>query len=142
MFSIIKSKLAIYVVAGILAALAVFFNPYVITKKSVLEKYETDRFNDSTSIAKLGVELKDKDVQIFSIQQDLDICNNNKANHQTVISQLTKERNEARAEAKLIREAIEHYEANDLMRFFVYDPKGWFQKGCFKEVEKPDNICK
>lgn len=133
------NKIKLYIVLGVIGLISgivvYYWNAYSLVKtKNIKQK------SDSILILSKKVILQDS--LLWSIQQDLDICNNNKSNHQSVIAQLTKERNEARDEAKVIREAIEHYEANDLMRFFVYDPKGWFQKGCFKEVEKPDNICK
>lgn len=137
-----KLKLILIGVGAVLAALGVFFNPFVVVKKSEIKTFKTNAYNDSVSISKLNREIIAKDSILFSVQQDLDICKNNKVNHQTVISQLTKERNEARAEAKRNLEAIEHYEQNDLIRYFVYDGRG-LRKGCYKEVfEKPDNICK
>lgn len=132
-----KLKLILIGVGAVLAALGVFFNPFVVVKKSEIKTFETNAFNDSVSIAKLNLEIIVKDSIYFSIKQDLDICNDNKSNHKTVIAQLTKERNEARAEAKINLEAIEHYEQNGLIRYFEKP----FLSRCYIEVfEKPDCI--
>lgn len=128
---------------SIIAGLGVWLNPYTITKKSILENYEVDKFNDSTSIAKLGVELADKDKIIYSLQQDIDICNGNKASRESVIDKLTKQRDEALAEAKKHRKEIEQLEANGMIEYYVFDSRGIFRTGCFqKALKKPDNICK
>lgn len=85
-----KTKLIIGLVSVVLVGLGIWLNPYTIEKKSVLKKYETNRFNDSTANAKLAIEPKGKNVQIFPIQQNLDICVQNKPNREAVIAQLTK----------------------------------------------------
>ncbi len=132
------NKIKLYIVLGIIGLISgivvYYWNTYSLVKtKSIKQK------NDSISALKKEIVLKDS--ALFSVQQDLDICNNNKSNHQTVIAQLTKERNEARAEAKRNLEAIEHYEQNDLIRYFVFNGRG-LRKGCYKEVfEKPKDIC-
>ena len=127
-------KIKLYAILGIIGLISVvvvyYWNTYSLVKaKSIKQK--------SDSISTLNSDVVILRKQIFSIQQDLDICNNNKSNHQTVIAQLTKERNEARNEAKLIREAIEHYENAGLMRYFI---KSCFNR-CYEEVDnKPDCI--
>lgn len=143
MIQSIKIKLIIGLVSAVLLGLGIWLNPYTITEKSVLEKYETDRYNDSTSIAKLDIKLVEKDKLNYSIQQDLDICNNNTGKSQINQRQLNDENKQLKLEIKRLDEALGHYEENGLMRYFVFDKQGWFQKGCFKEqFEKPDNICK
>lgn len=134
------NKIKLYI---ILAALGLIIGTvvYFSTTYSFVKKKEIKQKTDS--IYKLKKEVALQDSLLWSLQQDLDICNQNKPNYETTISQLTKERNEARAEAKRNLEAIEHYETNDLMRYFVFDRQGIFKKGCYQEVfKKPDNICK
>lgn len=138
-----KFKLILISIGVIIATLGVFLNPFVVVKKSDVKTWKTNAFNDSVSVAKLSRENMMQDSLLWSLQQDLDLCGQNKSIREAVITKLTKERDEARAEAKTIRKAIEHYEANDLIRYFVFDKKGIFKKGCYEEVfEKPDNICK
>ena len=128
------NKIKLYIILGIIGLISVvvvyYWNTYSLVKtKSIKQK------SDSISILNSDVVILRK--QIFSIQQDLDICNNNKSNHQTVIAQLTKERNEARFAAKVNREAIEHYENAGLMRYFI---KSCLNR-CYEEVDnKPDCI--
>lgn len=133
-------KIKLYAILGIIGLICgivvYYWNTYSLVKTKIIKQ-------KSDSISTLNSDVVILRKQIFSIQQDLDICNNNKSNHQSVIAQLTKERNEARAEAKRNLEAIEHYEQNDLIRYFVFDKQGLFKKGCYQEVfKKPDNICK
>lgn len=137
-----KTRIIIYIASAIVAGLLVFFNPYTITKKSVLEKYEVDRFNDSTSIAKLSFENHFKDSLLFSIRQESDIKDVQLKEQQIILADLNKRLKQAKNDCTQANEAIAHYEENGLMRFFVFDGRGLFQKGCFKEVfEKPKNIC-
>lgn len=143
MIQSIKIKLIIGLVSAVLFGLGIWLNPYTITEKSVLEKYETARYNDSTSIAKLTIELVEKDKLNYSIQQDLDICNNNTGKSQINQRQLNDENKQLKLEIKRLDEALGHYEENGLMRYFVFDKQGIFKKGCYQEVfKKPDNICK
>lgn len=134
------NKIKLYIVLGVIGLISGIVVNYWSSYSLVKTK---DIKQKSDSISTLNSDVVTLKKQIFSIQQDLDICNNNKVNHQTVIAQLTKERNEARAEAKRNLEAIEHYEQNDLIRYFVFDKQGLFKKGCYQEVfKKPGNICK
>lgn len=135
------TKLKLYIVLGvIIVGLGIFVSRYLNNHSFVSDKFIAEK--DST-LSKKDKEILLLQKQVFSIQQDLDICTKNKTNHEVIADKLTKERNEARTEAKTLREAIEHYEANDLIRYFVFDKKGIFKKGCYEEVfQKPDNICK
>lgn len=136
MFSKIKLYLILLGIVSIVGFIVARFlnNHSLVSDKEIAEK--------DTLISVLGRDKVVLQKQIFSIQQDLDICGQSKPNYETVIAQLTKERNEARADAVMFRKAIEHYEQNDLIRYFVFDGRG-LRKGCYKEVfEKPDNICK
>lgn len=145
MIKSIKNKMLIGLIMSVIAALGVWINPYTITKKTIIEQYEIDKFNDSTSIAKLSIELKAFESKIFSIQQDLDICNGNKTSRETVIYQLTQDRNSAQMEAKKLQKEIDGLEKNGFIQYYIFDRRGLFEKGCFRKVlEKPDpnSICK
>lgn len=123
----------VVIIGGIVAR---FLNSHSFVSDKTIAKKDT-------TISQKNTEIRTLQKQLFSIQQNLDICDQNKLNRESVIDKLTKERNEARAEAKALRDAIEHYEANDLIRYFIFDKRGIFKKGCYEEVfEKPDNICK
>ena len=138
-----KFKLIIYLSSAIIAGLAVFLNPFVIVKKSDVKTWETNAHNDSVSVAKLSREIIMQDSLLWSIQQDVDIAKKNEGKFQIMIAEHKKRASEALAAEKRATEAIEHYEQNDLIRYFVFDKKGIFKKGCYEEVfEKPDNICK
>jgi len=138
-----KLKLILIGIGIIISTLGVVFNPFAIVKKSEVKAWKTNAYNDSVSVAKLSHENIMQDSLLWSLQQDLDLCGQNKSIRESIVDKLTKERNESRAEAKVIREAIEHYEQNGLIRYFVFDKKGIFKKGCYEEVfQKPDNICK
>lgn len=135
------SKLKFQIVLGVLVvAIGIFVSQYLNNHSFVSDKFIAEK---DTTISQKSKEILVLKKQIFAIQQDLDICTDNKVKAEIVSDKLTKQRNEAIAEAKRSLEAIEHYEANGLMRFFVFDRRGIFKQGCYQEVfEKPDNICK
>ena len=132
------TKIKLYLILfGIVSIIGFIVARFLNNHSFVSDKLITEK---DTLISTLGREKVVLKNQIFSIQQDLDICNDNKSNRESVIDKLTKERNEARADAKRNLEAIEHYEQNDLMRFFVKKNKV-FGPDCFEEVfKKPDCI--
>lgn len=116
---------------------------FTIIKKEVIENYEADKIITSKNISILSDELKIKSDTIFAKQQEIDVQATQLRQMQIITAELNKSLVVARNEAKKANDAIEHYEVNGLMRFFVFDPKGIFKKGCFQEVfEKPENICK
>jgi len=89
------SKLKLQIVLGVLVvAIGIFVSRYLNNHSFVSNKFIKQK---TDSISTLKVEIKTLGILVYSIQQDLDICNANKPNRETVISQLTKERDEARA---------------------------------------------
>lgn len=135
MFS--KIKLIIGLVSVILVILGVWLNPYTITKKSVLKKYETDRFNDSTSIVKLGIELKDKNSFIFSIQQDLDICTANDSKLKIIIAEQQKEIKALKNQENTCCEELKHLEETENIQYYTKDCLSkWYKR----VLKKPENI--
>jgi len=138
-----RIKLILIGIGILISALGVFFNPFVIVKKSEVKTWKTNAYNDSVSVAKLSREIIIQDSLLWSLQQDIDILKANESKFQIMIAEHKKRASEAFAAEKRANEAIEHYEQNGLMRYFVFDKRGVFKKGCYEEVfEKPDNICK
>lgn len=129
---------------GILFAVVVIIGGFVakyLNNHSFVRNDYIKQKADSISTLKRDVSMLDS--LAWSLQQDVDICSDNQKKYEILIAKLTDERNKARNEAKVNLEAIEHYESNGLMRFFVFDRRGLFKVGCYQEVfEKPDNICK
>jgi len=93
----IKQFLNIQNIVSILACVGVFFmatkiescrnkselhrlDKIIANKDKEIEKYEGRRKTDSTTIKELGL-------KIFSLEQDLDICNSNTPKRETVIAQ-------------------------------------------------------
>ena len=94
----------------------------------IVADYEDKRKIDSSLIA-------NQNLQIFDLRQSVDIAKGNEGKLQLIIAERTKT-------AKVATQAIEHYEVNGLIRYFVED-KRVFKKDCYREVfTKPDNICK
>ena len=136
MINQIKTYLVLGVVVLIVGLTTYYLKTHSIVKNSVISAYKGRATLDSLKINYL-------DSMAYSIQQELDICKANESKFQIVIAEQKKRMSEALAAEKVSREAIEHYEVNGLMRYFVFDKQGLFKKGCYKEVfEKPDNICK
>jgi len=132
-----KLKLILIAIGIAISTLGVIFNPFVIVKKSEIEKYKTDSHNDSISVAKLSRENILQDSLLWSLQQDLDIAKQNEAKFQMTIAEQKKRASEAFAAEKRATEAIEHYEQNGLMRYFEKP----FLSRCYVEVfKKPDCV--
>lgn len=133
------AKIKLYVILGVVVAvvgLSIYYlKTYSFVKNSEVKGYKKRITHDSLKINYI-------DSLAFSIQQDLDICKANDTKLKIVIAEQKKQLSEALAEAKRDTEAIENYEKNGLMRYFVED-KRFLKKPCYKEVfEKPENICK
>jgi len=134
------AKIKLYVILGVLGLLigttVYYWKSYSLVKtKTIAQK------NDS--IATLKREGIIMDSLLYSMQQDIDILKSNEVKFQITIAEQKKRLGEALTAEKISREAIEHYEVNGLMRYFVFDKQGIFKKGCYREVFlKPDNICK
>lgn len=107
-----KTRIIVYILSAIVTSLLVFFNPYTITKKSVLEKYEINRFNDSTSIAKLSFENHFKDSLLFSIRQESDIKGVQLKEQQIVLSDLNKRLQACKNRENTCCEELLHAEEN------------------------------
>ena len=136
MINQIKTYLVLGIVVLIVGLTTYYLKTHSIVKDSVILTYKGRITLDSLKINYL-------DSMAYSIQQELDICKANEGKFQIVIAEQKKRASEAMQAEKVSREAIEHYEVNGLMRYFVFDKQGLFKKGCYKEVfEKPDNICK
>lgn len=127
----------------LISTLGIIFNPFVVVKKSDVKRWKTNAYNDSVSVAKLSRENLIQDSLLFSCHQTGDISTQQLREQQIVLAELNKQLKQAKNDAKRANEAIEHYENAGLMRYFVFDKRGIFKKGCYQEVfEKPDNICK
>ena len=135
------AKLKLQIVLGILVvAIGIFVSRYLNNHSFVSDKFIKQK-KDSISILKRDVIILDS--LSWSLQQDVDIAKKNEGKFQIMIAEYKKRASEALSAEKRATEAIEHYEQNDLIRYFVFDKKGIFKKGCYEEVfEKPDNICK
>jgi phosphoribosyl-AMP cyclohydrolase len=135
------SKLKLYIVLGVIVTgIGIFVSQYLDNHSFVSDKFIKQK---SDSISTLKKETALQDSLLWSLQQDIDIAKQNEVEFQITIAEQKKRTSEALTAEKISREAIEHYENNGLMRYFVFDRQGIFKKGCFQEVfEKPDNVCK
>lgn len=137
MFSKIKLQLILGV---IVVGIGIFVSRYLNNHSFVSDKFIKQK---TDSISTLKVEVKTLDSLAWSLQQDVDIAKQNEIKLQLQVSEQKKRASEALAAEKRATEAIEHYEANDLIRYFIFDKQGIFKKGCYQEVfKKPNNICK
>ena len=135
------AKLKLYIVLGIITVgLGVSTSIYLNNHSFVSDKFINQKV-DSIKTLKSQVILRDS--LLFSCHQTSDVSIQQLREQQIVLAELQKQLKQAKSNCTQANEAIAHYEENGLMRFFVFDGRGWFEKGCFKEVfEKPDNICK
>lgn len=138
-----KLKIILIAIGILISTLGIVFNPFVIVKKSDVKRWKTNAYNDSVSVAKLSRENILQDSLLFDCHQTSDVSTQQLREQQIVLLELQKQLKQAKNNYTQANEAIAHYEQNGLMRFFVFDKKGIFKKGCYEEVfEKPDNICK
>jgi len=105
-----KIKLLFYLVPAVLIILGFVFNPFVIIKKSEIKAYKTNAYNDSVSIVKLNKEVILQDSLLWSLQQDIDICNKNKTKTEMVISALSAENKRLRNAENTCCEELKHAE--------------------------------
>lgn len=135
------SKIKLQLILGVaVVGIGIFVSRYLNNHSFVSDKFIKQK---TDSISTLKVEVKTIDSLVWSLQQDVDISKQNEIKLQLQVSEQKKRASEALAAEKRATEAIEHYEANDLIRYFVFDKQGIFKKGCYQEVfNKPDNICK
>jgi len=137
MFTKLKLKIILGVV---IVAVGIFVSRYLNNHSFVSDKFIKKKVD---SIATLKKVIILKDSLLFSCNQNGDVSTQQLREAQIVIAELNKQVKQAKNNCKQANEAIAHYEANDLIRYFVYDRRGLFQSGCYKEVfEKPKNICK
>jgi hypothetical protein len=137
MFTKLKLKIILGVV---IVAVGIFVSRYLNNHSFVSDKFIKKKVD---SIATLKKVIILKDSLLFSCNQNGDVSVQQLREAQIVIAELNKQVKQAKSSCKQANEAIAHYEANDLIRYFVYDRRGLFQSGCYKEVfEKPKNICK
>jgi hypothetical protein len=135
------TKLKLKIILGVVVvAVGIFVSRYLNNHSFVSDKFIKKK---TDSIATLKKVIVLKDTLLFSCNQDSDVSTQQLREAQIVIAELNKQVKQAKSNCTQANEAIAHYEANDLIRYFVYDKKGIFQKGCYKEVfKKPINICK
>ena len=135
------TKLKLQIILGVVVvAVGLFVSRYLNNHSFVSNKFIKKK-TDSIATLKKAIILKDS--LLFDCNQNSDVSTQQIREAQIVISDLNKQVKQAKSNCTQANEAIEHYEANDLIRYFVYDKKGLFQKGCYKEVfKKPENICK
>ena len=135
------SKLKLQIVLGVLVvAIGIFVSRYLNNHSFVSDTFIKQK-SDSIKTLKNIVVLKDS--LLFDCHQTSDLSVQQLREQQIVLSDLQKQLKQAKNNCTQANEAIEHYEKNGLMRFFVFDKRGLFQKGCYQEIfEKPTNICK
>jgi hypothetical protein len=135
------TKLKLQIILGVVVvAIGLFVSRYLNNHSFVSNKF-IKRKTDSIATLKKVIVLKDS--LLFDCNQTSDISIQQVREAQSVIAELNKQVKQAKSNCTQANEAIAHYEANDLIRYFVYDKRGLFQVGCYKEVfEKPKNICK
>ena len=135
------TKLKLKIILGVIVvAVGIFVSRYLNNHSFVSDKF-IKRKTDSIATLKKVIVLKDS--LLFDCNQNGDVSTQQLREAQIVIAELNKQVKQAKNNCTQANEAIAHYEANDLIRYFVYDKKGIFQKGCYKEVfKKPINICK
>ena len=137
MFTKLKLKIILGVV---IVAVGIFVSRYLNNHSFVSDKFIKKK-TDSIATLKKAIILKDS--LLFSCNQNGDVSVQQLREAQIVIAELNKQVKQAKSNCMQANEAIAHYEANDLIRYFVYDRRGFFKIGCYKEVfEKPKNICK
>lgn len=137
MFSKLKFQIILWsIVVGIGIAVKLYLDSHsFVSDKFIKEK------TDSIKTLKNIVVLKDS--LLFDCHQTSDVSVQQLLEQQIVLSDLQKQLKQAKNNCTQANEAITHYEENGLMRFFVFDKRGLFQKGCYQEIfEKPTNICK
>lgn len=134
------SKLKFQLVLGVLVVLI----GLIVSRFLNNHSFVSDRFikQKTDSIAFLKKSIIQKDSLLFSCSQNSDISTQQLLEQQIVLAELQKQVKHAKSNCEQANEAIEHYEANDLFRYFILDKRGLFQKSCYQEVfEKPKNIC-
>lgn len=137
MFSKLKFQIILWsIVVGIGIAVKLYLDSHsFVSDKFIKEK------TDSIKTLKNIVVLKDS--LLFDCHQTSDVSVQQLLEQQIVLSDLQKQLKQSKNNCTQANEAITHYEKNGLMRFFVFDKRGLFQKGCYQEIfEKPTNICK
>lgn len=137
MFSKLKFQIILWsIVVGIGIAVKLYLDSHsFVSDKFIKEK------TDSIKTLKNIVVLKDS--LLFDCHQTSNVSVQQLLEQQIVLSDLQKQLKQAKNNYTQANEAITHYEENGLMRFFVFDKRGLFQKGCYQEIfEKPTNICK
>jgi hypothetical protein len=135
------TKLKLQIILGVVVvAVGLFVSHYLNNHSFVSDKF-IKRKTDSIATLKKVIILKDS--LLFDCNQTSDVSIQQVREAQSVIAELNKQVKQAKSNCTQANEAIAHYEANDLIRYFIYDKRGLFQSGCYKEVfEKPKNICK
>jgi hypothetical protein len=135
------TKLKLQIILGVVVVpVGLFVSRYLNNHSFVSDKF-IKRKTDSIATLKKVIVLKDS--LLFDCNQTSDVSIQQVREAQSVIAELNKQVKQAKSNCTQANEAIAHYEANDLIRYFVYDRRGLFQTGCYKEVfEKPKNICK
>jgi hypothetical protein len=135
------TKLKLQIILGVVVvAIGIFVSRYLNNHSFVSDKFIKKK-TDSIATLKRAIVLKDS--LLFDCNQTSDVSVQQLREAQIVISELNKQVKQAKSNCTQANEAIAHYEENDLIRYFVYDRRGLFQTGCYKEVfKKPNNICK
>jgi len=135
------TKLKLQIILGVIVVVVgIFVSRYLNNHSFVSDKFIKKK-TDSIATLKKAIVLKDS--LIFDCNQTSDVSTQQIREAQIVIAELNKQVKQAKGNCTQANEAIAHYEANDLIRYFVYDKRGLFNKGCYKEIfQKPVNICK
>jgi len=135
------TKLKLQIIFGVIVvAVGIFVSRYLNNHSFVSDKFIKKK-TDSIATLKKAIVLKDS--LLFDCNQTSDVSTQQIREAQIVIAELNKQVKQAKSNCTQANEAIAHYEANDLIRYFVYDKRGLFNKGCYIEIfQKPVNICK
>jgi hypothetical protein len=135
------TKLKLKIILGVVVVAVVLLVSRYLNNHSFVSNKFIKRKTDSIATLKKIIVLKDS--LLFDCNQTSDVSTQQLQEAQIVIAELNKQVKQAKSNCTQANEAIAHYEANDLIRYFIYDKRGLFQSGCYKEVfEKPKNICK
>jgi len=135
------TKLKLQIILGVIVVVVgIFVSRYLNNHSFVSDKFIKKK-TDSIATLKKTIVLKDS--LLFDCNQTSDVNLQQIREAQIVIAELNKQVKQAKSNCTQANEAIAHYEENDLIRYFIFDRRGFFQTGCYKEVfNKPVNICK
>ena len=137
MFSRIKLGIIIGSAIAIIGFFVWIFLSFTVVKKSLINDYEETIKIDSTNMAVVSKELAKCTQESQNNYDSATLKQSQIDSLQRIIKTLNKGLKSAKLDAQNANDAINHYETNGLMRYFI---KPLFSK-CFEETtNKPDCI--